>query len=154
MSDYKHIDSVHYTDGVIYWDEGQRAYLIRILDINRPFASSQISNYQMKNIKIRKTIGGIEVGNDSYQIEKDIIVTNKQEEVLPFEEVDYSATFNENISNFRNDLKERIESMSKGKNLFISSDDIKLVKKEGSALEKEIRQIELKANGLFKSINR
>ena len=154
MSDYKHIDTVHYTDGVIYWDEGQKAYLIRILDINRPFASSQISNYQMKNIKIRKTIGGIEVGNDSYQIEKDIIATNKQEEVLPFEEVDYSATFNENISNFRNDLKERIESMSKGKNLFISSDDIKLVKKEGSALEKEIRQIELKANGLFKSINR
>ena len=151
-SDYKHIDTVHYTDGVIYWDEGQKAYLIRILDINRPFASSKVGNSQARSIKIRKIVGGVEIGGDCYQIEKDKIVTNQQDEKLPFDEVDYMAVFNERFTTLKTDLKERMESMSKGKNLFISTDDIKLAKKEAVSLEKEIRQIELKATGLFKSI--
>ena len=55
------------------------------------------------------------------------------------------------ISSIKWDLSERIESMSKLKNLFISPYEVKLLKKEFGLIEKKVNQLEDKAKGMFKS---
>ena len=69
MSDYKHLSN-RYKEGVIYWDEIQKAYLIRIIDTSQPF-SGPGTLQNMKKVKLRKFPGWLEVGGKNYAIEKD-----------------------------------------------------------------------------------
>ena len=57
----------------------------------------------------------------------------------------------ESINTFKWDLSERQQSMTKLQNMFISSLEVRALKKEGTQLEDKINQIENKALGMFKS---
>lgn len=155
ISDYKYITPTSDTDGIIYWDEGQKAYLIRNLDINHPFATSHFDTSKVKRIKIRKSIGGIEIDKCDYRLEPEPNNNHVlQNELLPFEENKTLAIelLYGKISSFKNNLNKRLESMNRSENLFISSDDVRLAKKEAASLKKQIDQIEIKTIGLFKPI--
>lgn len=154
ISDYKHLDVSCYTDGVIYWDERQKAYQIRILDLTRPFATSNITTSKIEKIKVKRIIGGLEADGCNYKLEVNSAPNNTfQNDFLPFDGNKHlEDELYKNIKSFKNDLNERLENMSKSQNLFISSDDVKWMKKEALSLGKQIEQIEIKATGLFKSI--
>ena len=149
ISDYKYIDSIHLTDGMIYWDATQKAYLIRTLNINKPFASSQVNTDAVQNIKIRKTIDGLEIDGRYYKIEMN---EDGNQKLLSFSEnKDSVGKIYESINTFKWDLSERLESMTKLQNIFISPLEVRALKKEGTQLEDKINQIENKALGMFKS---
>lgn len=154
ISDYKHLDVSCYTDGVIYWDERQKAYQIRILDLTRPFATSNITTSKIEKIKVKRIIGGLEADGCNYKLEVNSAPNNTfQNDFLPFDGNKHlEDELYKNIKSFKNDLNERLENMSKSQNLFISSDDVKWMKKEALSLGKQIEQIEIKATGLFKPI--
>ena len=148
-SDYKYIDTVLQTDAVLYWDDTQKGYLIRVLDISRPFASSQVKTDAVKKIKIRKTIDGLQIGGQHYKFEQH---AEGEQMLLSFtENKDLVKKLFADISSIKWDLSDRIESMSKMKNLFISPSDIKSLKKESALIEKKVNQLENKAMGMFKS---
>ena len=148
-SDFKYIDTVLQTDAVLYWDDTQKGYLIRVLDISRPFASSQVKTDAVKKIKIRKTIDGLQIGGQHYKFEQN---AEGEQMLLSFtENKDLVKKLFADISSIKWDLSDRIESMSKMKNLFISPSDIKSLKKESALIEKKVNQLENKAMGMFKS---
>lgn len=149
MSDYKYVDTVHQTDGVLYWDDTQKGYLIRILDISRPFASSQVKTDAIKKIKLRKTIDGLQIGGQDYKFE---LNAEGEQMLLSFvENKDLVNKLSDDISSIKWDLSERMESMSKLKNLFISPYEVKSLKKEFVLVEKKVNQLDNKAKGMFKS---
>lgn len=149
ISDYKYIDTIHLTDGIIYWDATQKAYLIRALNINTPFASSQINTDAVQNIKIRKTIDGVEIDGRYYKIEMND--DGNQKLLSLSENKDSIKKLFESINTFKWDLSERLQSMTKLQNMFISPLEVRALKKEGTQLEEKINQIENKALGMFKS---
>lgn len=149
MSDYKYVDTVHQTDGVLYWDDTQKGYLIRVLDISRPFASSQVKADAIKKIKLRKTIDGLQICGQDYKFE---LNAEGEQMLLSFvENKDLVKKLIDDISSIKWDLSERMESMSKLKNLFISPYEVKSLKKEFVLVEKKVNQLDGKAKGMFKS---
>ena len=149
MSDYKYVDTVHQTDGVLYWDDTQKGYLIRILDVTKPFASSQVKTDAVKKIKLRKTVDGLHIDGQYYKFE---LNAEGDQMLLSFtENKDLVKKLFDSISSIKWDLSERIESMSKLRNLFISPYEVKLLKKEFGLIEKKVNQLEDKAKGMFKS---
>ena len=99
-------------------------------------------------IKLRKTIDGIEVNSKSYKLEPE---TGHSYQTLPIQaNKELIENLFESISIIKSDLSERTESMTKQKNLFISSNEAKALKKEASTLEKDILNLETKAMGMFK----
>ena len=148
MSDYKHIDKARYTDGLMYWDNITKGRIIRVLDISQPFAASQVNAEKVRKVKLRKTIDGIEVNSKSYKLEPE---TGHSYQTLPIQaNKELIENLFESISIIKSDLSERTESMTKQKNLFISSNEAKALKKEASTLEKDILNLETKAMGMFK----
>ena len=149
MSDYKYVDTVYQTDAILYWDDTQNGYLVRVLDINRPFASSQVNTNAVKKIKIRKTIDGLQIGGQHYKLEQ--TDGGSQIPVSSAGNKDLGKKLFESISSIKWDLSERMESMRKLNNLFISSYEVKSLKKEASLIENKINQFETKVTGMFKS---
>ena len=148
MSDYKHIDKARYTDGLMYWDNVSKGRIIRVLDISQPFAASQVSAEKVRKVKLRKTIDGIEVDSKPYKLETEI---GNIYQTLPIQDnKELIDSLFDSISFIKSDLSERTESMCKQKNLFISPNEAKTLKKEASALEKDIHRLETKTMGMFK----
>lgn len=96
----------------------------------------------------------MEADGCNYKLEVNSAPNNTfQNDFLPFDGNKHlEDELYKNIKSFKNDLNERLENMSKSQNLFISSDDVKWMKKEALSLGKQIEQIEIKATGLFKPI--
>ena len=137
MSDYKHLSN-RYKEGVIYWDEIQKAYLIRIIDTSQPF-SGPGTLQNMKKVKLRKFPGWLEVGGKNYAIEKD---TTKPMN-FPIETIQLDETDKE-MEKIRKELIERVDILTNGNNLFVSFDDTKMIKKQADRILKRLKELEVK----------
>lgn len=137
MSDYKHLTN-RYKEGVIYWDEIQKAYLIRIIDTSQPF-SGPGTLQNMKKVKLRKFPGWLEVGGKNYAIEKD---TTKPMN-FPIETIQLDETDKE-MEKIRKELIERVDILTNGNNLFVSFDDTKMIKKQADRILKRLKELEVK----------
>ena len=137
MSDYKHLSN-RYKEGVIYWNEIQKAYLIRIIDTSQPF-SGPGTLQNMKKVKLRKFPGWLEVGGKNYAIEKD---TTKPMN-FPIETIQLDETDKE-MEKIRKELIERVDILTNGNNLFVSFDDTKMIKKQADRILKRLKELEVK----------
>ena len=150
MSDYKHLTN-KYKDGVIYWDEIHSAYLIRSIDTSQPF-SSPGALQKMKKVKLRRFPGWLEVGGKNYAIEKDITQKNS----LSFEPVASNLLQDTDkiLTAIRKELTDRVEILTNGKNLFVSNDDTKTIKKQADKRLKRLEELEVKTASLHSSADK
>ena len=150
MSDYKHLTN-KYKDGVIYWDEIHSAYLIRSIDTSQPF-SSPGALQNMKKVKLRRFPGWLEVGGKNYAIEKDITKKNS----LSFEPVasNLLQDTDKTLVAIRKELTDRVEILTNGKNLFVSNEDTKTIKKQADKRLKRLEELEVKTASLHSSADK
>lgn len=146
QSDYRHLtNSVQ--DGVIYWDDSYKAFIIRRIDVNQPFASNSWSTgSNVKQVHLRKIQGGVMVNSQSYHIEttesaKAIVKLNKQD-------VEGVAVQIEDVKRI---LSDRMSLLTEGLNLFVPRPDEKTVKKAGESRTKRLAALEAKLAGLHPS---
>lgn len=150
MSDYKHLPN-KYKDGVIYWDEIHSAYLIRSIDTSQPFSGAgDLQN--MRKIKLRRFPGWLEVGGKNYAIEKDTTQRLEASSIVVEEEV--LEETDKALANIRIRLQERVEILTNGKNLFVATDDTKMIKKQADKRLKRLEELEVKAASLQSSIDK
>lgn len=144
MSDYKHLTN-QYTEGVIYWDDVHNAYLIRCIDTSQPF-SGPGALQSMKKVKLRRFPGWLEVGGKNYAIEKD---TAKKKNLLlePMETIRLDEADKE-MGKIRKSLTERVDVLTNGKNLFVSLDDTKMIKRQADRRLKRLEEMEVKIASL------
>jgi len=150
MSDYKHLTN-KYKDGVIYWDEIHSAYLIRSIDTSQPFSGAgDLQN--MRKIKLRKFPGWLEVGGKNYAIEKDTSKNIETSQLLL--EEDILEETDKALADIRDRLQERVEILTNGKNLFVATDDTKMIKKQADKRLKRLEELEVKAASLQSSTDK
>ena len=149
MSEYKHLDFNTYTDGIIYWDDIQNAYLIRRIDTSQPFSGIS-STKNLQTVKLRKCPGWIDVNGHSYLIEKGNTKTERYDiRKLECEKNLELTEIGKVLASESEELKDRIELFKS--NLFIASDDFKQVKKRADKRHKRINELEIKRSSLLES---
>lgn len=141
-ADFRHLNVSRYSEGVVYWDEKQKAYLIRRFDASQPFARTADMK-GMKTVKLRRFPGGLEVDGKNYYIERS----------LPAErQISFDASILQEMTGkleeLKKNLQERIEVLTSSGNLFVSTEDGKAVKKLAAKWDKDVVQLEVQMAGL------
>lgn len=134
IHDYKYLDEKEKTQGVLYESQFLGANVISRLDLSTPFSSTQMGQGSL-SVSLRRIPGGIEIDGTPYMIEHlgNILPpphpagksTKKQESVLG----QWSQSLVDRLDEIRNEMQRRADAIEHGGNLFVSDDDVSLVKK-------------------------
>ncbi len=145
--DYSHVPSNQTCDGILYYDETKQAHIIHAI------YTGQLYDYKIKNtqevskVKLSKCHGGIVIDNIPYAFQ------TKRANAEP-------TIFNQPgcpspnialkiLNDIRNELLVKLSDQQKlfdyYRNLFLSDDDIKIVKQYLSQCEKSLKEMEVKA---------
>ena len=142
ISDYKHLTESRYSDGVMYWDEQQKAYIIRRIDTSQPFSTNG-DGKSLKKVKLRKSPGCIEVDGKTYYIEKALPTERK----IPFDATLVKALTGK-VEELKMELDKRTEILVNSDNMFVSQEQRKAVKKLAGTWKKKVEQLEARIAGL------
>ena len=144
IHDYKYIDEKKKTQGVMYESQFLGANVIGRLDLSTPFSSTHLGRGSL-NVSLRRIPGGIEIDGTPYMIEHlgDILPpsppatksTKKRESVLG----EWSQSLVDRLDEIRNEMQRRADVIEHGGNLFVSDDDVALMKKR---LEQVLKTLE------------
>ena len=106
----------------------------------------------MKKVKLRRFPGWLEVGGKNYAIEKDITHKNS----LSFKPVasNLLQDTDKTLAAIRKELTDRVEILTNGKNLFVSNDDTKTIKKQADKRLKRLEELEVKTASLHSSADK
>ena len=145
--DYSHVSTRKTCDGIIYWDESKNAWLIHAIYTGAPFDYKVKSGSNSSMVKLSRCNGGIMVDGTAYAFERKSYVKGPDlfegDVALP---VNVADTALEVLSN---DLRPQFEHLqelfSRTKHLFLSENDLKIVKKYLSACERRLKELEVKA---------
>lgn len=133
-------------DGILYWDDNHNAYFIRCFEAV-PFSTPK-SGKTVTKVKLRISNGCLTINGQSYMIEKDLAKSSSIQSSLFVSEDRMENQNMEDISKLKQMLDMR-ESMIKNSNdLFVSNDELKLIKKHVVKLGKRIKELEIKAINL------
>ncbi len=146
LSDYKYLHPHKDTEGVMYWDEKQGANLIRRFDMNTLFSTSGIGK-NVRKVMLRCSPGCVIIDGQTYSIVKD------SHTVMPSKMASPDATnyhqrvegLLQEIIAIKVDVGNREQEIRNANNLFVSSDDMKLAKKQLNKLVKRCEGVEIKA---------
>lgn len=142
VSDYKYLKSSKDKDGILYWDDNHNAYFIRCFEAV-PFSTSK-SGKTVTKVKLRISNGCLTINGQSYMIEKDLAKSSSIQSSL-FVSEDQNM---EDISKLKQMLEMRESIIKNSNNLFVSNDELKLIKKHVVKLGKRIKELEIKAINL------
>ena len=145
--DYSHVPSNQTCDGILYYDETKQAHIIHAI------YTGQLYDYKIKNtqevnkVKLSKCHGGIVIDNIPYAFQ----TKRSNAEPTIFNQPGYPSpnTALKILNDIRNELLVKLSNQQKlfdyYRNLFLSDDDIKLVKQYLSQCEKCLKEMEVKA---------
>lgn len=145
--DYSHVPSGQTCDGVIYYDDAKKSYIIHAI------YTGELYDYKIKNtkearrIKLSKCHGGIIIDNVPYAFQ-----TKKANPEPTIFNIPGSPSPNlalEALNEIRNDLFTKLSNLQRQfndyRNLFLSDDDMKIVSKYLAQCEKSLKEMEVKA---------
>ena len=145
--DYSHVDARKPCDGIVYWDESKKAWLVHAIYTGTPFDYKVKSGSMSSKVKLVKCNGGIIVDGTAYAFERKPYA--KSPDLF-----DGTATVPVNVAEkaldeLVLDLRPKFSSLqelfSNTKHLFLSENDLKIVKKYLTACDKELKELEIKA---------
>ena len=145
--DYSHVPSKQTCDGIVYYDETKQAHIIHAI------YTGQLYDYKMKNtqevnkVKLSKCQGGIVIDNIPYAFQTKRANAEPTIFNLPgFPSPNIALKI---LNDIRNELLVKLSAQQKlfesYRNLFLSDDDIKIVKQYLSQCEKSLKEMEVKA---------
>lgn len=155
-ADYNHIDVDKPTDGIIYKDEEKQAWILHAIYTGAPFEYKTGSSGPVKKVKLTKCKGGVIIDGTPYGFEKQAGFqqqANGSTDVKLFDMPNMGDTVMAAIENeVRPQFTKLQELFTKPKNVFLSSDDIKLAKKQLTQCEKRINEVYVKAQNAQKML--
>ena len=146
VSDYKYLKSSKDKDGILYWDDNHNAYFIRCFE-SVPFSTPKSGKIVTK-VKLRISTGCLTINGQSYMIEKDLAKSSSIQSSLFVSENRMENQNMEDISKLKQILDMRESVINDSNNLFVSNDELKLIKKHVVKLGKRIKELEIKAINL------
>jgi MoxR-like ATPase len=145
--DYSHVPSNQTCDGILYYDETKQAHIIHAI------YTGQLYDYKMKNtqevnkVKLSKCHGGIVIDNIPYAFQTKR--ANAEPTIFNQPGCPSPNTALKILNDIRNELLVKLSNQQKlfdyYRNLFLSDDDIKIVKQYLSQCEKSLKEMEVKA---------
>ena len=145
--DYSHVPSNQTCNGILYYDETKQAHIIHAI------YTGQLYDYKMKNtqevnkVKLSKCHGGIVIDNIPYAFQTKR--ANAEPTIFNQPGCPSPNTALKILNDIRNELLVKLSDQQKlfdyYRNLFLSDDDIKIVKQYLSQCEKSLKEMEVKA---------
>ena len=139
--DYKHIDTRKPMDGILYYEEKNKNWIIHAIYSGAPF-NYKMSNGKITKVKLQKCKEGIMVDGIPYLFKKKGGTSLSTESTLPSSSYT-DITFAE-CASIRSDFEILQAKFSKNCNLFVSEDDLKLIGKQLSKTEKALKELDIK----------
>ena len=139
--DYNHINTQKSIDGILYYDEKNKIWMIHAIYTGAPF-DYKVSSGKITKVKLQKCKDGIMVNGIPYLFKKKGRASFRTESVkLPSTCAD--IIFSE-CASIRSDFEHLKAQFVNDCNLFVSDYDIKLVGKQLTKTEKALKDLEIK----------
>lgn len=153
-TDYNHISVDTPSDGIIYKDEEKRAWIIHAIYTGAPFDYKARNQSNVKKIKLQKCKGGIIIDGTPYGFERELGSASMTDGLFGVENYQMSNMAATALDTIEKDLRPQLLKMqdifAKSKNMFLSDDDHKVVKKYLARCEKHIEEVFVKAQNAQK----
>ena len=145
--DYNHVDVHRSMDGIIFYDEDKKAWIVHAIYTGTPYDYKTKAGSKSMKVKLSKCQGGIIINGTAYAFERksnqDGLGLFDSPGIIPAN----VATVTLNI--IQNDLRPKLsqiqEQFSKTKHLFLSDEDLTLVKKQMASCDKRLNELQVKA---------
>ena len=148
-TDYNHVSIDKLTDGILYYDENKKSWIVHAIYTGAPFDYKTKSAGDVRKVKLLKCNGGVIIDGIPFAFEKSqhsvsFNVDLFDDEIYPKKNV--AERIAETISTeIRNQLSDIQNLFAKSRNIFLSDNDIKLAKKYISECDKRINEVLVKA---------
>lgn len=139
--DYNHIDTRKPIDGILYYEEKSKNWMIHAIYTGAPF-DYKLSSGKITKVKLQKCKDGIIVDGIPYLFKKKGRVSFGAEPTVPSSSC-ADIIFAE-CASIRPDFEHLKAQFTKDCNLFVSDDDIKLISKQLSKTEKALKDLDIK----------
>ena len=156
-ADYNHVSVDKPTDGIIYRDEEKRAWMIHAIYTGAPFDYKVRNQTMVKRVKLQKCKGGIIIDGTPFSFEKPLGSKSSTDSLFgmfgseDFPEPNIADSVMEIVDKtLRPQLNQLQVLFAKSKNLFLSDDDVKVVKKYLTQCGKHIEEVYVKAQNAQK----
>ena len=139
--DYNHIDTRKPIDGILYYEEKSKRWIIHAIYTGAPF-DYKMSSGQITKVELQKCKAGIMVDGIPYLFKKKGRGFFNSEPNVPSSTcADILFT---DCASIRSEFENLKAHFSKDCNLFVSEDDIKLVGRQLTKTEKALKELEIK----------
>lgn len=139
--DYNHIDTRKPIDGILYYEEKSKSWIIHAIYTGAPF-DYKMSSEKITKVKLQKCKAGIMVDGIPYLFKKKGRGFFNSEPNVPSSTcADILFT---DCASIRSEFENLKAHFSKDCNLFVSEDDIKLVGRQLTKTEKALKELEIK----------
>ena len=139
--DYNHIDTRKPIDGILYYEEKSKSWIIHAIYIGAPF-DYKMSSGKITKVKLQKCKGGIMVNGIPYLFKKKGRGFSNSELDVPSSTC-ADILFTE-CASIRSEFENLKAQFVKDCNLFVSDDDIKLIGKQLGKTDKTLKDLEIK----------
>lgn len=145
--DYKHVDIQKTIDGILFYDQDKKAWVIHAIYTGTPYDYKTKAGSKVMKVKLRKCQGGIIINGTVYAFERKsalegVDLFNSTESMQPNVP---TITLNIIEKELRPQLSALKEMFTESKHLFLSDDDLNIVKKYLAVCEKRLNELEVKA---------
>lgn len=140
--DYNHIDTKKSNDGILYYEEKSKSWIIHAIYTGAPFDYKKSSNGKNTKIKLQKCKDGIMVDGIPYLFRKKgwgTFISKSEASTSTSADIIFLE-----CASIRNDFEHLKTLFYKDCNLFVSDDDIKLIGKQLDKTEKTLKNLEIK----------
>ena len=145
--DYSHVPSDKTCDGILYYDDTKQAYIIHAIYTGQLYDYKMKNTQEAKKVKLSKCHGGIVIDNIPYAFQ----TKRANAEPTIFNQPGFPSpnVALKILNDIRNELLVKLSDQQKlfdyFRNLFLSDNDIKIVKQYLSQCEKSLKEMEVKA---------
>ena len=153
-ADYDHLSIDKPIDGIIYYDESKKSWIVHAIYTGAPFDNNIKNASNVRKVNLNKCLGGIIIDGVPYGFKTQqgsISSTNGEMGKDIFAISNVASTIMEMISRqIRPQFADLQDLFTKSKNIFLSDDDIKLSKKYLSICDKRINEVSMKVQNAQK----
>ena len=153
-ADYKYIDVDKASDGIFYYDEQKKSWIVHAIYTGAPFDYKVKNAQNVRRVKLQKCNGGVFIDNVPYAFERSMplsmssLTSDSGQGLFAdgiFAEPSAADTA---LSTLQTNIAPALTSLqtlfAESKHLFLSDDDKKIVKKYLGLCEKRMKEMEVK----------
>ena len=153
-ADYNHVDANKVSDGILYWDNQKKSWIVHAIYTGAPFDYKVRNAQNVKKIKLQKCYGGIIIDNTPYAFERKMSLSmsssnslNNSQELFGNGFFTEPTVADNALSLLQKEIVPNLEKIQRlfadTKHLFLSDDDKKIVKKYLDQCDKRTKELEV-----------